>query len=282
MLQESYVYAINLSIGAILAALMTAHWRRAERDSSLAFWTLTAWVMTVADVLFAMRPVLPYAIGRLVPTLLITLAHGVLFLGAERTAGRARHVRTVGIVLAVHAAALVVFLVTPAIAPWRSVLNGLVWSGLSLAAFRLLRGTTGRLREVMAIPAIVFAAHAGFHGVRLTLGAALALRLTTVDPAWLQAMGDMEASFFMVALFVSLLAAHLQLRSEELRAARSDVQELSKLFPVCAWCRKVKAGDGYWQQIEAWLAEHREMKFTHSICESCEQERLAVPLERRR
>jgi len=114
------------------------------------------------------------------------------------------------------------------------------------------------------------------------LGAALALRLTTVDPAWLQAMGDMEASFFMVALFVSLLAAHLQLRSEELRAARSDVQELSKLFPVCAWCRKVKAGDGYWQQIEAWLAEHREMKFTHSICESCEQEQLAVPLERRR
>lgn len=279
MTLESFLYTINLAIGAILATLLMQHYRRAGRESSIAYWTLTAWLMTLASLLFAARPVLPYWFGRFVPTLMITVAHGVLLLGAERTAERPRRTAAVAAVIGVHAALLLVFLATTAFAPWRSVINGLVWSALSIAAFLVLRGTGGRLRAVMATPAVVFLAHGLFHVVRLSVAAAVALGLTTDAGGVLQRVGDVEASIFMVALFVSLLAAHLQLRNEELLAARRDVRELSELFPVCAWCRKMKTGDGYWQQIEAWLAENREMRFTHSMCESCEREQLAQAVE---
>lgn len=51
----------------------------------------------------------------------------------------------------------------------------------------------------------------------------------------LQTVGDLEVSFFMVAMFVSRLIAHLQLRNEESSRLLVEVQTLSRLLPICAW-----------------------------------------------
>ena len=40
------------------------------------------------------------------------------------------------------------------------------------------------------------------------------------------------------------------------------------MLPLCAWCKKVRDDDGYWTQIEAYLANHH-VSVTHSICEHC-------------
>lgn len=273
MTQETLVYAINFTIGAILAALMTHHWRRAGHGSQLGTWTLAAWTMTAADILFWMRPALPFWMARFFPTLMVTVGHAVLLLGAERTAGRARHVRTVVAVIAVHAVALAAFLAVGGSSGWRPVTNGLVWGGLSVAAFLTLRSAPADLRRTMAIPAYVFLGHGLFHAMRISLAASVALHTGTTGAAeWLQVMGDVEVSFFMVALFVSLLAAHLQLRNEELRSALRDVKELAQLLPICSWCRKVRSDDGYWQQLEQYFLARQGVQFTHSICENCARE----------
>jgi hypothetical protein len=55
----------------------------------------------------------------------------------------------------------------------------------------------------------------------------------------------------------------------ELQEALAQVKLLSGLLPMCSSCKKIRDDQGYWQQIEAYIHEHSEAEFTHSICPEC-------------
>lgn len=55
----------------------------------------------------------------------------------------------------------------------------------------------------------------------------------------------------------------------ELKRAMAEVKVLSGLLPVCVCCKKIRDDNGYWNQIEAYVREHSEADFTHSICPDC-------------
>ena len=55
----------------------------------------------------------------------------------------------------------------------------------------------------------------------------------------------------------------------ELQEARDEVKALGGLIPICAWCKKIRDDEGYWQQVETYITEHTEASFTHSICPEC-------------
>jgi hypothetical protein len=55
----------------------------------------------------------------------------------------------------------------------------------------------------------------------------------------------------------------------ELQRAMAEVKVLSGLLPVCVSCKKIRDDNGYWNQIEAYVREHSEADFTHSICPEC-------------
>ncbi len=57
----------------------------------------------------------------------------------------------------------------------------------------------------------------------------------------------------------------------ELQEALSKVKQLSGLLPICASCKKVRDDLGYWNQIEAYIQEHSEAEFSHSLCPECAQ-----------
>jgi hypothetical protein len=59
---------------------------------------------------------------------------------------------------------------------------------------------------------------------------------------------------------------HLQ---ERVQQALQEVKVLSGLLPICAWCKCVRDDSGYWARIEAYVSEHSEASFTHSICPDC-------------
>jgi PAS domain S-box-containing protein len=56
---------------------------------------------------------------------------------------------------------------------------------------------------------------------------------------------------------------------EQLQQTLAEVKTLSGLLPICASCKSVRDDQGYWQQIENYLAEHTQANFSHSICQSC-------------
>ena len=51
----------------------------------------------------------------------------------------------------------------------------------------------------------------------------------------------------------------------------NEIKTLSGLLPVCAWCQKVRDDQGYWDQIESYVAAHSDATFTHCICPDCHQ-----------
>ena len=269
--QETITYLTNIIIGAILAGLMTHTWLRQGRSATLRYWMCSAWVMTAADVFFALRPELWYWVGRLVPTLLVTIGQAGLFLGAQRTANVPRRWKLMLGLVQFHAIGLIMLMALPNASSYRMVFNGLIWGGLSLASCWSLRQARPMFWQSPVSPAKAFFLHGLFHGLRIVLALGFTLNGWTNASASLQIIGDLEVSFFMVALFVSLLIANLQLRHEELSSAHAELQTLSGLLPICAWCKKVRGDDGYWQQVEDYFASRSHIEFTHGMCADCFQ-----------
>lgn len=56
---------------------------------------------------------------------------------------------------------------------------------------------------------------------------------------------------------------------QELRQALDRVRTLADLLPLCMHCRKVRDDDGYWAQIEEYVASHTDTSFSHGICPEC-------------
>jgi GAF domain-containing protein len=55
----------------------------------------------------------------------------------------------------------------------------------------------------------------------------------------------------------------------ELKETLATVKTLQGLLPLCAWCKKIRQDDGYWEQLEKYILRHSNAKFSHSICPDC-------------
>jgi hypothetical protein len=81
-------------------------------------------------------------------------------------------------------------------------------------------------------------------------------------------------SYALIAIITGILKAAFlreqQLRMDRDRALR-NVHELEGLLPVCAWCKKIRDDDGYWQELEAYLKPRTKASFSHGICPACVQ-----------
>ena len=63
--------------------------------------------------------------------------------------------------------------------------------------------------------------------------------------------------------------AELMEKNSELEKALRKIKQLSGLLPICASCKKIRDDRGYWKQIEAYISENSEAKFSHGICPEC-------------
>jgi response regulator RpfG family c-di-GMP phosphodiesterase len=62
----------------------------------------------------------------------------------------------------------------------------------------------------------------------------------------------------------------LNVRNEALLEALDTIKTLKGLIPLCAWCgRKIRDEEGNWVQMEAYITEHSEAEFSHTICPEC-------------
>jgi PleD family two-component response regulator len=68
---------------------------------------------------------------------------------------------------------------------------------------------------------------------------------------------------------VAVLQNSLAQRVDELQRALAMVKQLSGLLPICSYCKRIRRDGNYWQQLEAYIAEHSEADFSHGVCPSC-------------
>jgi DNA-binding response OmpR family regulator len=72
---------------------------------------------------------------------------------------------------------------------------------------------------------------------------------------------------------VGLRVVHLQrilsARVDELEHALTRIHGLEQLLPICAHCRRIRAGDGAWESLEGFLGVNAGVRFTHGACPRC-------------
>ena len=56
---------------------------------------------------------------------------------------------------------------------------------------------------------------------------------------------------------------------KELQYALDNVKTLQGLIPICASCKKIRDDKGFWNQVEGYISQHTDAKFTHGICPDC-------------
>ena len=72
-----------------------------------------------------------------------------------------------------------------------------------------------------------------------------------------------------VATRIVGLQQRLSDRVTELEQALARVRQLQGLLPICAYCKRIRDDQNYWNQVETYLAEHADVQFSHGICPSC-------------
>jgi len=57
--------------------------------------------------------------------------------------------------------------------------------------------------------------------------------------------------------------------AEDLRRSISEVKVLEAFLPICSVCKKIRDQDGSWHQLETYISDHSDTKFSHGYCPEC-------------
>lgn len=49
----------------------------------------------------------------------------------------------------------------------------------------------------------------------------------------------------------------------------TELVELKQIIPICAYCKKIRNDNEFWEQVEAYFQRHTGARFSHGICPDC-------------
>jgi HAMP domain-containing protein len=55
----------------------------------------------------------------------------------------------------------------------------------------------------------------------------------------------------------------------DLQQALNTIKKLQGILPICSSCKRIRTEEGNWTQLEAFIREHSEAEFSHSMCSDC-------------
>jgi CheY-like chemotaxis protein len=75
------------------------------------------------------------------------------------------------------------------------------------------------------------------------------------------------------------LQKDLNRRVTELEEALRLVTQLQGMLPICAYCKKIRSDENYWEQVEDYVAQHSDAQFSHSVCPDCYEKYLKPEID---
>lgn len=72
-----------------------------------------------------------------------------------------------------------------------------------------------------------------------------------------------------VAVRLVKTQASLSQKLQELKEAFEHVKTLQGIIPICMHCHSIRSDKEAWHRLEAYIEQHSEAQFSHSICPKC-------------
>lgn len=61
----------------------------------------------------------------------------------------------------------------------------------------------------------------------------------------------------------------LVLEQHNLQQAETHIANLEKILPICSFCKKIRNTAEEWRELDLYLSEQGETKFSHTVCPTC-------------
>ena len=75
----------------------------------------------------------------------------------------------------------------------------------------------------------------------------------------------------LLATFEGVVRKNRELEKLNRRLSESleTIKTLKGLIPICAYCKKIRDDQGYWERVEFYIQKNSEAVFSHGICPDC-------------
>lgn len=78
---------------------------------------------------------------------------------------------------------------------------------------------------------------------------------------------------------IARLQAELCQRIADLEHAMSHIKKLEGILPICSYCKKIRDERSVWQPLEAYVADHSDVAFSHGVCPDCYEDIVKPEIE---
>lgn len=92
----------------------------------------------------------------------------------------------------------------------------------------------------------------------------------SVDPVFDQT-GELSSVVHIVRDITELKQLEDQLihRNQELEESLARVKKLEGIISICMYCKKIRNEEHAWDQLESYISQHTDARFSHGICPEC-------------
>jgi PleD family two-component response regulator len=126
-------------------------------------------------------------------------------------------------------------------------------------------------KEEAQVKSLAFAVGANDYLVKLPDRLELVARVRYHSKSYLNQLERDEAYRALRESQQQLLESNAALLAvnQKLGEALADVKQLTGMLPICSYCKRVRNDQNYWDQIEAYLCKHSDLRLSHGVCDQC-------------
>lgn len=138
-------------------------------------------------------------------------------------------------------------------------------AGTAVLAVDYATGPAIQFPMLFIVPVALATASHGV-GVGGLVGALLPLLRLSMFTGWGVPAGWLHVLDALVD--VAILIGFATLIARLLRQQR-EIQVLTGLLPICSFCKRIREASGEWRQLESYIADRSEARFSHTFCPDC-------------
>ena len=73
---------------------------------------------------------------------------------------------------------------------------------------------------------------------------------------------------------INLLLKNERKLTTQLNKAIAEIKVLEAFLSICCECKKIRNEEGNWQQMESYISQHSNTRFSHGLCPDCFEKKM--------